>query len=738
MDSARDEMQAGRFWHATRILRAAGAAKGPPAEVLLLARAEAGWKNWSRVRELLHGVDWLSTEGHGEGWRLLARADEEQGRWKEAAEGYGAYLAQTTRDDSSVLAVRVRRARAVARSGTDSEAVAALDTLPAAAAPARSWMALELLGPAVEAGDTARVAALTALLTDRRAAADAWLDMPEARLAAGDTTGAIVALRHIASSTTGRRRAEARVREGILLLARGHEARARPLLLAGLTAAPRAVAAQAAAALVDAGGGSRSLLLQLASVLDRAGDSTRALEAYDRAHTAAATARVELPEEARLARARLMAAVPARRQEALKEFRSLYATTKSARIGARTLDVWARMRHDEGRSGDEKTLRRWLLERYPSSPEAIEVLWSRARTAEARGARDEALKSYTAIIRHAPEGARAGEARMRVAQIDLGKGDVRGAVRVYRDYLTAFPNGRRWEEASYWRARLDLQLGDSAMARRLVARIRRAEPVSYYAVVGAKLLHEPYDVDVPPGKAPVRPAWLTAGLRRLDLLEDAGLTEGADVEEDRLVAKARGSRSAVLSLAEALVKRGRTVRAINLGWDLRAEGEPWTRQLLKVIYPFPYEELVRREAAEWGLDPIMLAALIRQESAFAADVVSDAGAVGLMQVMPPTGSQLARTHGPRRLSEAALATPEVNLHLGAAFFVELSRRYHGDLPLVLAAYNAGPVRATRWSRYPSASNPLRFTERIPIAETRGYVKSVTRNVSIYQALYGDE
>jgi soluble lytic murein transglycosylase len=157
-----------------------------------------------------------------------------------------------------------------------------------------------------------------------------------------------------------------------------------------------------------------------------------------------------------------------------------------------------------------------------------------------------------------------------------------------------------------------------------------------------------------------------------------------------------------------------------------------------VVYPFPYEELVRREAAEWGLDPIMLAALIRQESAFAADVISGAGAVGLMQVMPPTGRQLARAHGPRSFTEAILTTPEVNLHLGAAFFVEMSRRYGGDLPLVLAAYNAGPTRATRWRRYAEGSDPLRFTERIPIAETRGYVKSVTRNVSVYQALYGDE
>jgi soluble lytic murein transglycosylase len=107
-----------------------------------------------------------------------------------------------------------------------------------------------------------------------------------------------------------------------------------------------------------------------------------------------------------------------------------------------------------------------------------------------------------------------------------------------------------------------------------------------------------------------------------------------------------------------------------------------------------------------------------------------------MQVMPTTGKGLARTHGPASFHETNLTAPEVNLHLGAAFFVDMSARYDGDLPLVLSAYNAGPSRATRWRRYPEASDPLRFTERIPFEETRGYVKNVRRNLGLYQLLYG--
>jgi soluble lytic murein transglycosylase len=245
-------------------------------------------------------------------------------------------------------------------------------------------------------------------------------------------------------------------------------------------------------------------------------------------------------------------------------------------------------------------------------------------------------------------------------------------------------------------------------------------------------------VNVPDGEGPSEPLWLTHGLARLDGLTEAGLERGAQAEIERLSDRARGLRPAMLRLSDALTERGRTIDGINLGWALLEQEGSWDRELLRVTFPFPYRELVRREAEEWGLDPILMAAIIRQESAFKADIVSRAGAIGLMQVMPPTGQQLARRHGPDPFTHESLSRPEVNLHLGAAFFVDMSRRYDDDLPLVLSAYNAGPTRATAWRQFPEASDPLRFTERIPFEETRGYVKSVRRNVGLYRALYGAE
>ena len=108
-----------------------------------------------------------------------------------------------------------------------------------------------------------------------------------------------------------------------------------------------------------------------------------------------------------------------------------------------------------------------------------------------------------------------------------------------------------------------------------------------------------------------------------------------------------------------------------------------------------------------------------------------------MQVIPATGREVARSIGPRGFQDESLTTPEVNVHLGTRFLSDMLRRYQEDLPLVLSAYNAGPTRADRWKNFPEAEDPRRFVERIPFAETRGYVKNVTRNRAVYRRLYGD-
>ena len=142
----------------------------------------------------------------------------------------------------------------------------------------------------------------------------------------------------------------------------------------------------------------------------------------------------------------------------------------------------------------------------------------------------------------------------------------------------------------------------------------------------------------------------------------------------------------------------------------------------------------------WRVDPALAYAHIIQESNFRAEAVSPAGAVGLMQVRPGTAGDTARSRGTATsVSVASLQDPLVNIDYGQAF-IELIRSNsatRGQLPKVIAAYNAGPVPVARWAYY-DRGDPLLWIESIPYWETRFYVPSVLRNMWVIQGLEGEE
>ncbi len=739
-DSALDELAAGRYWHAALALRAEGMADSDPEHVLLLASAEAGWNNWTGVRLLLDDADWLEEVGEGDGLFLMGRALERAERWSEAAAAFDRYIDVAGGDAAERSAARVRGVRALWRAGEREAAEQGLEML-VGTPTVRSWLAADLVREAVAEGDTVATRTLLTRVTDEVALDEVWRAEADALLAADDPERALDAFEALverlgSEGASERRVAETHVEVGLLRLAAGDTTAALDALTAGFEDTAGSALSRAAAALVDIGGQDAATNLRLASILDRAGDGRRALRAYDRAHRLANDLGQPMPASARLERARLMATVRDRQDEALEEFRELRESLDDPGLAARNLEIWARMRERQGRTGDVRTLRGWLVDEYPGSDQAAEVVFMRGYDAEQAGRVGEALRHYEAVAEAARSHSRAGQARMRAGQIHLARGETGRAAETFEAYLTDFPEGRRWEEAAYWAGRTRLEAGDREAGLGHLRRVM-GQPISYYAVMAADLAEEAYTVELEPGVDPVEPDWLTDGLSRLDVLADAELRRGADAEVARLRDRARGDRAVTVRLAEALIERGRTIDGINLGWALVDDGG-WDRAVLRITFPFPYRELVRREAEEWGVDPIMLAALIRQESAFKADIVSHAGAIGLMQVMPPTGAQLARAHGPAGFTSDALSNPEVNLHLGSAFLVEMTRRFDGALPLVLSAYNAGPSRAVRWREFPEMADELRFTERIPFVETRGYVKNVRRNLGLYRALYGDD
>jgi soluble lytic murein transglycosylase len=318
-------------------------------------------------------------------------------------------------------------------------------------------------------------------------------------------------------------------------------------------------------------------------------------------------------------------------------------------------------------------------------------------------------------------------------------GDWGGAATWYGQYRTRYPSGGLWLQATYWEGRALAARGDAAGARQRWREVRAKDPLSYYAVRAAERLGERYwPIALAPAvaDAPAAVERVRGWMETLDLLRQAGLWREAEEEVARRVREAGTDRALLYPLAEALEQRGFAPQGIRIGLGLRNAGVAADPRLARILYPFPFREMVAAEARERGLDPFLAAAVIRQESSFKPRALSRVGAMGLMQVMPATASGLAAGEGIGGWNRDLLFNPEINVHLGTRFLSSELRRWDGDLPLAFIAYNAGPARAARWRAFPEFRDRELFIERIPFEETRDYVKILTRNMAIYRGLYG--
>jgi soluble lytic murein transglycosylase len=168
---------------------------------------------------------------------------------------------------------------------------------------------------------------------------------------------------------------------------------------------------------------------------------------------------------------------------------------------------------------------------------------------------------------------------------------------------------------------------------------------------------------------------------------------------------------------------------------LTANGQQIPKQAQKVIFPIDYWTAIRKAATARGLDPYLIAALVNQESAFDAGVRSAANAYGLMQVVPQTGKQLARTLRIRKFSTARLTDPNINLQLGTLYFKNLLQQF-GNVTYVLASYNAGESKVVRWIGERGSLPQDEFIDDIPYPETQNYVKKILSTAEDYRRLYG--
>ena len=160
-------------------------------------------------------------------------------------------------------------------------------------------------------------------------------------------------------------------------------------------------------------------------------------------------------------------------------------------------------------------------------------------------------------------------------------------------------------------------------------------------------------------------------------------------------------------------------------WVVTSQPE-WYERLR---YPLRYEAIVRTHARNYDLPPALLAAVIYSESKFDASARSQAGAVGLMQLLPETAKGIAVRTGGHGFVVDDLVDPEINVRYGAWYLRHLLDRYDGDVPTALAAYHAGQGNVDSWRRQGVG---------IQFPETRAYVKRVLDAEEVYASAYADE
>lgn len=300
-----------------------------------------------------------------------------------------------------------------------------------------------------------------------------------------------------------------------------------------------------------------------------------------------------------------------------------------------------------------------------------------------------------------------------------------------RCWIQALPGDEQLQEVwRYWLANAHQETGDGEVAALMWEAL--AQERSYYGFLAADRVNRPYRIEhrplLPDPRAEQRLDAL-GGVRRAQELLALERTVPARREWQLL---SEGRTPAELQAMARLAHRW--------GWHdqailILARAGSWDD--LELRFPLAHGALVADAANQEQLDPAWIFAVMRQESAFATDIRSSAGAIGLMQLLPTTANEVSRERGQGRITPLALTQPRLNVSLGSAYLAKLHRSLGAHLVLTLAAYNAGPARVGGWLPQEPMAAEL-WVELIPLRETRQYVQRVLAYQVIYRCRLGQE
>lgn len=327
-------------------------------------------------------------------------------------------------------------------------------------------------------------------------------------------------------------------------------------------------------------------------------------------------------------------------------------------------------------------------------------------------------------------------------------------------HLKQYPSSDHASAALYYLGRIAESHKDPSGARTYFEKASHEFPNEYYGVLARERLKEAVIAAAPssqqvagflaavpfqPAAAPdLRPSPVTqARLERARLLDSAGLDDLADSELGYAARHDGQPQLVAVELARMATERDapdqgiRWIKHYAPGY-LSLPVDSTTEALWRFAFPLPFWKPLAEFSEMRGLDPYLLAGLIRQESEFNPKIVSYAHAYGLAQVLPSTGRELSRRLKIRPFQARMLFTPEVNLNIGTYYLRVVLDSLEGKYEAALASYNAGKSRVVKWLASNEFREPSEFVESIPITQTREYVQSVLRNADVYRRLYGEK
>ena len=405
-----------------------------------------------------------------------------------------------------------------------------------------------------------------------------------------------------------------------------------------------------------------------------------------------------------------------------------------------------------------------LAAEHPSSSYADDGLYRMGRIYSIDNNAAEAIKSFQRVFKEYPSGDMTDEALWELGWIQYKSGDWTGAGASFSHMASLFEGTSLGEKGLYWQAKSLIKMGDKEEALGLCRRIAGLKNYSYYTFAAIELAGslgstiELAEIDTSlsphsPGAQTLLPGifedleadianidgWVDHITKALELIRlgfyssaSIEIGSGKDIlEEDP--ERALGIATLYYN-AEDYFNSLRLIYG-NLSNIRKGLSGDHLAYAYYLYYPYGFKEIVDKYSEQYGVDPLFALAVMRQESNFKTDAGSYAGARGLMQIMPATGSSIARQISLEGFEVEMLYDPEINIEMGIYYLDRQLENFQENPVYCLGAYNGGPGSMSGWiSRFGNMGQD-EFIEHITFLETKEYIKRVMGNYNFYRMLY---